>query len=119
VPLAGLVDLSANFALHGDIRDRMMSLAAGLGPTQKIYPIDESFIGLSSVRGDLVKRGHKIRSRILQWTGIPCGIGIGRTKTFRISPITCMNAGTTGRLPNSVRNGPFLNTLEKNVRKIA
>lgn len=36
---AGLVALSANFALYGDISDRMMSLAAGLGPTQEIYSI--------------------------------------------------------------------------------
>jgi len=33
----GLVALSANFALYGDMSDRMMSLAAGLGPTQEIY----------------------------------------------------------------------------------
>ena len=39
---AGLVAFSANFALYGDISDRMMSLAAGLGPTQEIYSIDES-----------------------------------------------------------------------------
>lgn len=79
---AGLVALSANFALYGDISDRMMSLAAGLGPTQEIYSIDESFIGLDGVRGDLVERSHKVRSRILQWVGVPCGIGIGRTKTL-------------------------------------
>ena len=78
----GLVALSANFALYGDISDRMMSLAAGLGPSQEIYSIDESFIGLEGVRGDLVERAHKIRSRILQWVGIPCGIGIGQTKTL-------------------------------------
>ena len=78
----GLVALSANFALYGDLSDRMMSLAAGLGPTQEIYSIDESFIGLDGVRGDLVERSHKIRSRILQWVGIPCGIGIGTTKTL-------------------------------------
>ena len=78
----GLVGLSANFALYGDMSDRMMSLAAGLGPTQEIYSIDESFIGLHGVRGDLVKRGHAIRARILQWTGIPCGIGMGSTKTL-------------------------------------
>ena len=79
---AGLVALSANFALYGDLSDRMMSLAAGLGPSQEIYSIDESFIGLDGVQGDLVERAHKIRSRILQWVGIPCGIGIGATKTL-------------------------------------
>lgn len=79
---AGLVALSANFALYGDMSNRMMSLAAGLGPTQEIYSIDESFIGLDGVRGDLTKRSWAIRSRILQWTGIPCGVGIGSTKTL-------------------------------------
>ena len=78
----GLVALSANFALYGDLSDRMMSLAAGLGPRQEIYSIDESFIDLTGVRGDLVERSYKIRARILQWVGIPCCIGIGSTKTL-------------------------------------
>ena len=79
---AGLVALSANFALYGDLSDRMMSLAAGLGPGQEIYSIDESFIDMTGVRGDLVQRCHRIRTRILQWVGIPCGIGLGATKTL-------------------------------------
>ena len=78
----GLVALSANFALYGDLSDRMMSLAAGLGPKQEIYSIDESFIDLTGVRGNLVERSFKIRSRILQWVGIPCCIGIAKTKTL-------------------------------------
>jgi DNA polymerase V len=79
---AGLIGLSANFTLYGDMSDRMMTLAAGLGPTQEIYSIDESFVGLHGVRGDLVARAFKIRSRILQWTGIPTCIGIASTKTL-------------------------------------
>lgn len=78
----GLVALSANFALYGDMSDRMMTLAAGLGPTQEIYSIDESFIGLHGVRGDLAERAWKIRARIHRWIGIACGIGIGPTKTL-------------------------------------
>jgi DNA polymerase V len=77
----GLVALSANFALYGDMSDRMMSLAAGLGPTQEIYSIDESFIGLHGVR-DLTRRAWAVRERIEQWVGIPCGIGIASTKTL-------------------------------------
>ena len=45
----GLVGLSANFALYGDMSDRMMSLAAGLGPTQEIYSIDLSAPGYCCV----------------------------------------------------------------------
>lgn len=78
----GLVALSANFALYGDLSDRMMSVAAGLGPCQEIYSIDESFIDLNGVRGNLVERSHKIRARILQWVGIPCCVGLGTTKTL-------------------------------------
>ena len=33
----GLVGLSANFTLYGDMSNRMMSLAAGFGPSQEIY----------------------------------------------------------------------------------
>lgn len=78
----GVVALSANFTLYGDMSDRMMSVAAGLGPAQEIYSIDESFIDMSGVRGDLSKRGDAVRERILQWTGIPTGIGFGSTKTL-------------------------------------
>lgn len=95
----GLVALSANFALYGDLSDRMMSLAAGLGPTQEIYSIDESFIDMTGVRGDLVERSHKIRSRILQWVGIPCGIGIGATKT--LAKLANHIAKTAERKPGS------------------
>jgi DNA polymerase V len=95
----GLVALSANFTLYGDMSDRMMSLAAGLGPTQEIYSIDESFIGLDGVRGDLTTRAHNIRSRILQWTGIPCGIGIGSTKT--LAKLANYVAKTAERKPGS------------------
>ena len=61
----GVVALSANFTLYGDMSCRMMTIAAGMGPAQEIYSIDESFIDLAGVRGDLVKRGHDVRERIL------------------------------------------------------
>lgn len=95
----GLVALSANFVLYGDMSDRMMSLAAGLGPEQEIYSIDESFIGLHGVRGDLVDRARKIRARIHQWVGIPCGIGIGQTKT--LAKLANHVAKTAERKPGS------------------
>lgn len=78
---AGLVGMSANFALYGDMSNRMMSVAAELGPSQEIYSIDESFIDLHGIRGNLTARANEIRTRILMYTGIPCGVGIGSTKT--------------------------------------
>jgi len=94
-----LVALSANFALYGDMSDRMMSVAAGLGPGQEIYSIDESFIDMAGVRGCLVERSFKVRERILQWVGIPCGIGIGVTKT--LAKLANHVAKTAERKPGS------------------
>ena len=61
---AGLVSLSANFALYGDMSDRMMSLAAGLGHRQEVYSIDECFVDLQGIPGDLVRRSHAMRQRL-------------------------------------------------------
>jgi DNA polymerase V len=78
----GLVALSANFALYGDMSDRMMTVASSFAPKQEIYSIDESFLDFAGVPGDLMAICRETRSRILQWVGIPCGIGLGPTKTL-------------------------------------
>jgi DNA polymerase V len=95
----GLVALSANFALYGDMSDRMMSLAAGLGHRQEVYSIDESFIDLTGITGDMTLRSRKIRHRILKWIGIACGIGIGSTKT--LAKLANHIAKTAERKPGS------------------
>lgn len=43
---------------------------------------EESFIDLTGVHGDLTDRARRVRERVLQWTGIPTGIGIASTKTL-------------------------------------
>ena len=95
----GLVALSANFALYGDMSDRVMGIAAGLGPGQEVYSIDECFIDLNGVQGDMKLRSKRIRQRILKWTGIPCGIGIGPTKT--LAKLANHIAKTAERKPGS------------------
>jgi len=95
----GLVALSANFALYGDISDRVASLTAGFGHRQEIYSIDESFCDLSGIKADHVERAHRLRERILQWVGVPCGIGIGPTKT--LAKLANHIAKTSERKPGS------------------
>ena len=58
---AGLLALSANFSLYGDMSDRVMSPVAGLGHKQEIYSIDESFVDLTGIRGDMIRRSQLIR----------------------------------------------------------
>lgn len=77
----GLIALSANFELYGDLSDRMMSIVSGLGPHQEIYSIDESFVELTGVRHP-TDRAKRVRQRVLDWVGIPCCVGMGATKTL-------------------------------------
>ena len=98
LPQGSVVALSANFGLYGDMSNRMMSIAAGLGPEQEIYSIDESFIDLADVR-DVTKRAVHVRSRIHTWIGIPCGVGIGQTKT--LAKLANHVAKTAERKPGS------------------
>ncbi|MDH4390372.1 MAG: Y-family DNA polymerase [Aquabacterium sp.] len=79
---AGLVALSANFELYGDMSSRMMTLVAQYAPRQEVYSIDECFLDFAGVPGDMVAVGREIRARVLQWTGLPTSIGFGPTKTL-------------------------------------
>lgn len=79
---AGLIALSANFELYGDMSSRMMTLVAQYAPRQEVYSIDESFLDFEGVPGDLVAIGREMRARVLQWTGLPTSVGFGPTKTL-------------------------------------
>lgn len=79
---AGLIALSANFELYGDMSSRMMSLAAEFAPRQQIYSIDECFLDFDGVPGDLRAIGRELRSKVLGWTGLPTSVGFGPTKTL-------------------------------------
>lgn len=79
-----VVVFSSNYALYADISARVMRTLEELAPAVEIYSIDEAFLdvsGMTSVMA-LSDFGHMIRSRILQWIGIPVCVGIAPTKTL-------------------------------------
>ncbi|MFV0284582.1 MAG: Y-family DNA polymerase [Castellaniella sp.] len=78
----GLVALSANFALYGDMSDRMMRVIGQFSPAQECYSIDECFLDLTGLPGTGRDIGTRIRQRVLRWVGIPTCVGIGATKTL-------------------------------------
>ena len=74
---------SSNYALYADMSQRIMNTLSRFTPDIEIYSIDEAFLDLSQFKQyDLTDYGHKIRSTIKQWTGIPVSIGIAETKTL-------------------------------------
>ena len=74
---------SSNFSLYGDMSRRVMQTIRLFAPDVEIYSIDEAFIKLDGLIGrDYEKEMRRMRSAVLQWTGIPISIGIGKTKTL-------------------------------------
>lgn len=78
----GVEVFSSNFALYGDMSRRVMDTAARFTPDMEIYSIDEAFLRLDRMHDHPLDLARKIRSTVLQWTGIPVSIGIGPTKTL-------------------------------------
>ncbi|MEA9979894.1 MULTISPECIES: translesion error-prone DNA polymerase V subunit UmuC [unclassified Pseudomonas] len=77
----GIVAFSSNYALYGDMSQRVMSVIESLVPAVEVYSIDEAFADLSGVsRPEAL--GRQIRYQVLRSTGIPVGVGIARTKTL-------------------------------------
>lgn len=77
----GIVAFSSNYALYGDMSQRVMSVIESLVPSCEVYSIDEAFADLTGIHA-VEQLGREIRARVLQLTGIPTGVGIGPTKTL-------------------------------------
>jgi len=79
----GVKVFSSNYALYGDMSQRVMETLSGFAEDIEIYSIDEAFLDLSGFRyKNLTDYGSSIRSAVKQWTGIPVSIGIAETKTL-------------------------------------
>lgn len=79
----GVVIMSSNYALYGDLSNRVMTVLSSFSPNVEVYSIDECFLDLSGFdHHDLTVYGQHIRKTVTQWTGIPVSIGIGKTKTL-------------------------------------
>ncbi|MFW9265658.1 Y-family DNA polymerase [Pseudomonas sp. NR3] len=78
----GVVAFSSNYALYGDMSERVMTIIESLVPTLEVYSIDEAFADLTGMPGDLSAFGRHMRSTLLKRTGIPVGVGIAHTKTL-------------------------------------
>ncbi|KAA6182106.1 Y-family DNA polymerase, partial [Thiohalocapsa marina] len=81
-PAGEVTALSSNYALYADMSNRVMRLLARFAPRQEVYSIDESFLDLSGLPEPAAAIGQRIRSTVLQWTGLPVCVGIGPTKTL-------------------------------------
>jgi len=73
----------SNYALYGDMSQRVMETLEQFCPDLEPYSIDEAFLSLSGFTSrNLMEYGHTIRATVKRWTGIPVSVGIAETKVL-------------------------------------
>lgn len=78
----GVAVFSSNYTLYGELSHRLQLAIASLVPSVEVYSIDESFVRLDGLPEPIIDIGRAIQARVLQWTALPVGVGIGHTKTL-------------------------------------
>lgn len=74
---------SANFALYGDMSNRVMDILSEYTPEMEIYSIDEAFLKFEGFKYfDLQACGLEMQKRVTKSTGIPISVGIAPTKSL-------------------------------------
>ena len=74
---------SSNYALYGDISQRVMETLSSFSPEVEIYSIDEAFLGFNGFKNyELNTYCRHMREKIKKWVGIPVSIGLSGTKTL-------------------------------------
>jgi DNA polymerase V len=74
---------SSNPVLYRDMSNRVIQTLQHFSPEVEQYSIDEAFLGLHGfTKADLTDYGHRIRTTVKQWTGIPVSVGVAKTKTL-------------------------------------
>ena len=72
---------SSNFALYGDMSNRVMQILAKKSPAIEIYSIDEAFLDFNGIKKPN-QFSITLRKTVKKWTGIPVSIGVAPTKTL-------------------------------------
>ena len=114
---------SSNYALYGDMSQRVMQTVSRFTNQIEIYSIDEAFLDLSGLQsrrhsgqppGTLIDHGRKIAATVEQWTGIPVSVGIAPTKTLaKIANRLAKKLPSKNRVLELIDPADIQKTLEK------
>jgi DNA polymerase V len=79
----GVAVFSSNYSLYGDMSLRVVEALQEFTPEVEVYSIDEAFMGLDArPQQSFRDYGLEIKTKVYQWTGVPCSLGISKTKTL-------------------------------------
>lgn len=77
----GVAVFSSNYTLYDDMSRRVQQVLRPYAEEMEVYSIDESFLVWSATL-PWREVGEQIKERVLEWTGLPVGVGVGPTKTL-------------------------------------
>lgn len=79
----GVVTVSGNHRLYGNLSARVMATIASIVPEIEIYSIDEAFIHFEETDSDTVEKvAREIVTTVRRDVGIPTSLGVAPTKTL-------------------------------------
>ena len=74
---------SSNYALYGDMSNRVMKVLERYTPNVEIYSIDEAFLQFKGFEHfDLMAECLQMKQQVRQWTGIPVSVGLAPSKAL-------------------------------------
>ncbi|MFY8097569.1 MAG: Y-family DNA polymerase [Flavobacterium sp.] len=74
---------SSNYALYGDLSQRVFQVLSQFTPDIENYSIDESFLNFNKVKiEDYFQYGLDMKNRVRKWVGIPVCVGFGPSKAL-------------------------------------
>ena len=74
---------SSNYALYGDLSQRVMKILEKFCPSVEVYSIDEAFLNFDGMNiSDYHQYGLDVQKKLMKWLSIPTGIGFASTKAL-------------------------------------
>lgn len=73
---------SSNYPLYGDISNRVMTTLRDFSPNVEVYSIDEMFLDMTGMKGDLSLYAQHIKQQLWRNVRMPVSVGIAPSKTL-------------------------------------
>ena len=105
---------SSNYALYGDLSNRVMKILEGFTPHTEPYSIDEAFMNFDGVIvADFHDYGLKMKRCIQKWLSIPVSVGFAETKA--LSKVANKIAR---KYPEITKGSYVIDTEEKRIKSL-
>ena len=96
---------SSNYALYGDMSERVMNILKREVENVEVYSIDEAFLDLSQLPDK--ERIKSIRDKVFKWTNLPVSIGVAPTK--------CLSKVANQIAKKKIKSGIYILEGDKNI----